>query len=95
MALYKYLLDYDFTLEDLAELHPVEGRSLGKRFSVYRVIGWVISKPKFILESILDYAESDLEDVFCLTFTITIKTLGYTEEVELKRKILNFLQLIF
>lgn len=28
LALYKYLLDVPFTLEDLLELHPAEGRSL-------------------------------------------------------------------
>uniref|UniRef100_A0A914DW21 HECT domain-containing protein n=1 Tax=Acrobeloides nanus TaxID=290746 RepID=A0A914DW21_9BILA len=28
LALYKYLLNFDFTLEDLKELHPVEGKSL-------------------------------------------------------------------
>uniref|UniRef100_A0A7E4VH12 HECT domain-containing protein n=1 Tax=Panagrellus redivivus TaxID=6233 RepID=A0A7E4VH12_PANRE len=63
LALYKYLCGVAFTLEDLAELHPQEARSI---------------------EHLLDYEGDDVEDVFCLTFSMSITIFGHTEDVELK-----------
>ncbi|ULU13324.1 hypothetical protein L3Y34_016077 [Caenorhabditis briggsae] len=62
LALYKYLLDIEPTLEDLCELSPTEGRGL---------------------QSLLDYEEDDVEDVFSLTFSITFSIFGEIKTVEL------------
>lgn len=87
LALYKYLLGYDFTLEDLTELHPTE--------VPFKLNSMSLLKGKS-LEEIMEYDKDDLEDVFMLNFVMNITTLGHSgtiislilwfvlEEVELK-----------
>lgn len=63
LALYKKLLGFDLTLEDLMELHPTEGKSL---------------------EALMEHEDDDIDDVFCLNFTLRLSILGHSETVDLK-----------
>ncbi|KAH7722051.1 hect domain and RLD 4 [Aphelenchoides avenae] len=63
LALYKKLLGFELTLEDLIELHPTEGKSL---------------------EALMEHEDDDIDEVFCLNFTMRLSIMGHSETVELK-----------